>query len=212
MAQLLLAGTNLTASPSLEQALELVEARLANWATSSNSGAYNALLLQTFGAQSSETTTAIQSSISGTGLGISLKILPASSMNGLVAAYTSDAPGGRGERIDLNSAWLQSAKAEQIEAVLLEKLGHAIAQRLHGGSGTPGVDGAIVSALLRDPTSDHPAYLQNAKSVISHAGNSLLTEPGTSISIGGVPTGPLVAARIGNRQNSTEPPAWCMGC
>lgn len=133
MAQLLLTGTDLTANPSLEQALELVEARLANWASSSNSGAYNALLLQTFGAQSSETTTAIQASISGTGLGISLKILPASSMNGLVAAYTSDPTGGRGERIDLNAAWLQSAKVEQIEAVLLEKLGHAIAQRLHGG-------------------------------------------------------------------------------
>ena len=156
MAQLLLAGTDLTASPSLEQALELVEARLASWASSSNSGAYNALLLQIFGAQSSETSSAIQASISGTGLGISLKILPASSMSGLVAAYTSDAPGGRGARIDLSAAWLQSARAEQIEAVLLEKLGHAIAQRLQGGS--------------------------------------LFTETGTSISTGGVPTGPLVAA------------------
>jgi hypothetical protein len=156
MAQPLLTGTDLTASPSLEQALELVEARLASWASSSNSGAYNALLLQIFGARSSETSTATQASISGTGLGISLKSLPASSMNGFVAAYTSPAPGGRGERIDLNAAWLQSARAEQIEAVLLEKLGHAIAQRLHSGS--------------------------------------LFTETGTSISTGGVPTGPLVAA------------------
>jgi hypothetical protein len=194
MAQLLFTTTDLTASPSLEQALQLVEARLANWASSTTSDAYNALLLQIFGAQSSEPTTAIQASISGTGLGISFKILPASSMNGLVAAYTSDAPGGRGERIDLNAAWLQSAKAEQIEAVLLEKLGHAIAQRLHGGSVSPGVEGAIVSALLRDPTSDHPAYLQNDQNFISHAGNSLQTETGTSISTSGVPTGPLVAA------------------
>jgi len=154
MAQLLFSGTDLTASPSLEQALQLVVARLANWASSSTSDAYNALLLQITGAQTSEITTAIQASISATGLGISFKILPASSMNGLVAAYMSDAPGGRGERIDLNAAWLQSARAEQIEAVLLEKLACAIAQRLHGGS--------------------------------------LFTETGTSISTGGIPTGPLV--------------------
>ncbi|MCX5956428.1 MAG: Ig-like domain-containing protein, partial [Cyanobacteria bacterium] len=194
MAQLLLAGTNLTPSPSLEQALQLVEARLASWASSSNSGAYNALLLRIFGAQSSESATALQASISGTGLGINLKILPASSMDGLVAAYTSHAAGDRGERLDLNAAWLQSARAEQIEAVLLEKLGHAIAQRLHGGSGTPGVEGAIVSALLRGPISDHPVYLQNDQNVINHAGGYLLTETGSSISTYGVPAGPLVAA------------------
>jgi hypothetical protein len=60
MAQLLFTTTDLTASPSLERALQLVEARLANWASSTTSDAYNALLLQIFGAQSSEPTTAIQ--------------------------------------------------------------------------------------------------------------------------------------------------------
>ena len=134
MAQLLPVGTDLTASSSLEKALQLVEARLEGWAIGSNSGAYNSLLQQIFGPQSSETSTALKASISGTGLGISIKILPASSMNGRVAAYVSHAPGGHGERIDLNAAWLQRARAEQIEAVLLEKLGQAIAHRLRDGS------------------------------------------------------------------------------
>jgi hypothetical protein len=180
MAQLLFSGTDLKASPSLEQAIQLVEARLANWASSSTSDAYNALLLQIFGAQSSETTTAIQASISATGLGINFKILPASSMNGLVAAYMNDAPGGRGERIDLNAAWLQSARAEQIEAVLLKKLGCAIAQRLHGGSlftetGTSISTGGVpIGPLIVEADRQSPGFDGAASLVHGLLGTSLL--------------------------------------
>ena len=181
MAQLLFVGTDLTASSSLEQALQLVEARLAGWASGSSSGAYNSLLLQIFGPQSSETTTALKASISGTGLGISIKILPASSMNGLVAAYSSHAPGGHGERIDLNAAWLQSARAEQIEAVLLENLGQAIAHRLHGGS------------LLTKTGTSISTDGVSKDNTLNQAGRYATASPGWSAD-DGVPTGPLVAA------------------
>jgi len=159
----------------------LVEARLAGWASGSNSGGYNSLLLQLFGPQSSETTTALKASISGTGLGISIKILSASSMNGLVAAYTSHAPGGPGERIELNAAWLQSARAEQIEAVLLEKLGQAIAHRLHGGS------------LLTKTGTSISTDGVSKDNTLNQAGRYATASPGWSAD-DGVPTGPLDAA------------------
>jgi hypothetical protein len=50
MAQFLLTGTKLTNGSTLEQALQLVENRLNDWA--SNTDAYNFLLLEVFGAQS----------------------------------------------------------------------------------------------------------------------------------------------------------------
>jgi hypothetical protein len=55
MTQLLLSGTSLSASASssLDEALKLVEARLNDWASSRNSDAYDALLLQIFGLQKS---------------------------------------------------------------------------------------------------------------------------------------------------------------
>ena len=57
-------------------------------------------------------------------------------IDGLIAAYTSAAPDGN-ERIYLNASWLELATAEQIEAVLLEELGHAIDRRLNGSADTP---------------------------------------------------------------------------
>ncbi len=98
MAQLLLAVASLSASSTLDEALLLLEERLAAWA--SNSVAYNALLLEVFGVQPSAESDALQASISGTGLGISFEILDATAMDGPMAAYTSAAPGraARGTR------------------------------------------------------------------------------------------------------------------
>ena len=105
MAQLLLTGTELGTGTNLEQALDLVESRLRAWASSSNTGAYGALLLEVFGVQASNATLALQTSISGRGLGIKLEILDAATLSGINGAYTSGAPAG-GERIYLNTAWL----------------------------------------------------------------------------------------------------------
>ena len=53
-------------------------------------------------------------------------------MAGLHGAY-APAEGQREERIYLNSDWLNSASATEVEAVLLEELGHAIEDK-HGSS------------------------------------------------------------------------------
>jgi hypothetical protein len=166
MAQLLLTGSSLTASASstLEEALLLLEARIATWAN--NSDAYNALLQNVFGAQSSEASSHLQVSLSGSGLGISFEILDGASLSGINAAYTSADPTGQ-ERIYLNADWLQSATAAEIEAVLLEELGHAIDQRLNGDRDTTGDEGEIFSARLRGLSPSSSASSENDHRLIS---------------------------------------------
>jgi len=146
MAQLLLTGTEIGSGSTLQEALILVQGRLQGWA--SNSGAYNALLQEAFGVRSSDATNALQSSIRGSDLGIKLELLDAATLNDMNGAYTSDAPQG-GERIYLNAAWQQTATASEIEAVLLEEIGHALDHRLNGAADTPGDEGEVFSARLR---------------------------------------------------------------
>jgi hypothetical protein len=164
MAQLLLAGTELISGSTLEEALQRVQARLESWA--GNTEAYNALLLEVFGVQSSETTGALQASLSGTGLGISLEILDDAALSGINGAYTSAAADGA-QRIYLNNSWLQTATAAEIEAVLLEELGHAIDLILNGESDTPGDEGEIFSARLRGLMPARSAFSENDQSLIS---------------------------------------------
>ena len=79
---------------------------------------------QVFGIQPSTNTADLLASISGFGLGISLQTL--------------------------NATWLRTASADSIQAELLEELGHAIDHRLNGNNDTPGDEGAIFSALIRN--------------------------------------------------------------
>ena len=79
--------------------------------------------------------------------GISVEILDGHTMAGLHGAY-APAEGQREERIYLNADWLNSASATEVEAVLLEELGHAIDRRLNGSNDTAGDEGAIFSALI----------------------------------------------------------------
>jgi hypothetical protein len=161
-------------STNLEQALALLDARLATWARSSNTDAYNALLLKVFGA-SSEATTALQATLSGTGLGISLEIMPAANLSGLNAGYTNSDPTGE-ERIYINEGWIQTATASEIEAVLLEELGHAIDTRLNGAIDTVGDEGAIFSALLKGLTPASTALTENDERLISLNGMTVSIE------------------------------------
>ena len=141
MSQLLLATTLPTAAPSsLTEALALVDQRLVAWA--SNSGAYEALLAEVFGTAGTDpglwqqAAVELQSTLLSSGLAIRLELLSGDQLPGLSGAYTANAPGGGGgERIYLNSTWLQGASTAQIEAVLLEELGHAIDTRLNGSAG-----------------------------------------------------------------------------
>ena len=103
MPQLLLTPTSLSASANtaLIEDLWLLEQRLATW--SSNQDAFNSLLEQVFGVQSSASSAALLASVQASDLEISVQILETTTMDGLIAAYTSAAPDG-GERIYLNAA------------------------------------------------------------------------------------------------------------
>jgi len=173
MAKLLLTGTEISNKTNLQEALNLVEGRLAAWA--SNSNAYNALVQQVFGAQRSDATSALQGSLSGSGLGINLEILDGASLSGINGAYASATPQGD-QRIYLNGTWLQSATATEIEAVLLEEIGHAIDHRLNGASDTRGDEGQIFSALLRGTTPATAAFTENDHHLISLNGTSVAIE------------------------------------
>ena len=144
MPQLLPLPTSFSASANtaLIEALWLLEERLASW--SSNQDAFNDLLQQVFGVQSSTNTADLQATISDSGLGINLEILDATSIDGLIAAYTSASPDGR-ERIYINGDWLELAAPEKIEAVLLEELSHAIDHRLNGSNDSTGRNTSVGS-------------------------------------------------------------------
>jgi hypothetical protein len=125
MAQLVLVDSvDVKAAPNLEQALQLVETRLLAWA--SNAEAYNDILTQVFcTTANTAAASALKSALRGSGLGLGLKLLTGATLRGINGAYANAAAAG-GERIYLNDNWLQSASAPQIEAVLLEEIGHAI--------------------------------------------------------------------------------------
>ena len=112
MPQLLLTATSLSATASasaeLTKALLLLEERLAAW--SRDAIAVDALLQEVFGVETNTNSqrAALLTSISGSGLEINLQIVDATSIDGLIAAYTSAAPDG-GERIYLNASWLSWA-------------------------------------------------------------------------------------------------------
>ena len=175
MAQLLLTGSQLGTGTGLEPSLELVESRLVAWASSSNTGAFSSLLRDVFGVQDADAISALQASIRGKGLGIKLEILDAATLRGIHGAYTSDAPQG-GERIYLNAAWLQTARASEIEAVLLEEIGHAIDHRLNGSVDTPGDEGEVFSARLRGLIPASSAFSEDDHRLISLNGRSVAIE------------------------------------
>ena len=179
MPQLLLTPTFLSASASdstgLNEALLLLERRLAAW--SRDPVTFHALLQQVLGRppSTSAESAALLTTISGSGLDINLQVLDDTTVDGLIAAYTSAAPDG-GERIYINTTWLELATPEQIEAVLLEEIGHAIDHRLNGSSDSAGDEGAIFSALLRHQTPDPAARQENDQRILSIDGVAIAVE------------------------------------
>ena len=178
MPQLLFTPMSSSASENaaLIEALWLLEQRLAAW--SSNQDGFSDLLQQVFGVSPGANSSALQTTISSSGLGINLQILDASSIDGLNAAYTSAAPEG-GERIYLNAAWLELAAPEQIEAVLLEELGHAIDWHLNGSTDTAGDEGAIFSSLIRGVEIADVERSQNDHHILIINGQRIAVEAAT---------------------------------
>jgi hypothetical protein len=151
LAQIALPASLLTAAPAnLAEALAQVDERMEAWA--SNDAAYNGVLRQVFNRAGTDPThwqrgaARLQATLQSSGLEISLELLTDAELSGINGAYTAQSPDGT-ERIYLNRAWMQSASTAQIEAVLLEELGHAIDARLNGNADSPGDEGERFSAL-----------------------------------------------------------------
>jgi hypothetical protein len=82
------------------------------------------------------------------GLGITVELRSESDLNGSRGAYAAAAPGG-GERIYINADWVAGASADDVAAVLLEEIGHAIDQRLNPGLDSTGDEGEWFSDVVR---------------------------------------------------------------
>ena len=79
------------------------------------------------------------------------------------AAYSSP-DHNQPAQIFLNSSWLRSATNQQLQAVLLEELGHAIDHSLNGNDDSPGDEGERFSSLSRGLTPP-PAALSSTAAV-----------------------------------------------
>ena len=178
--------------------MHAVDQRLRRW--QSRPKAWQQLLQQVFGRSAPVALS-----------GISVEILDGHTMAGLHGAYAT-AQGQREERIYLNADWLNSASATEVEAVLLEELGHAIDRRLNGSNDTTGDEGAIFSALIRGVAvpfvetsqNDHHTLIINGQRIAVEAAAPTLTASASpqfsAIAINsGVPSGAvgtLVSALI----------------
>lgn len=69
-------------------------------------------------------------------------------LGGAMGAYSTTGTTGE-PTIYLNADWLQGASTQQIEAVLLEELGHSFDDVINQGVDSAGDEGAIFSALVR---------------------------------------------------------------
>jgi hypothetical protein len=96
-------------------------------------------------------------------------------MAGALGGFTSAGPNGA-ETIFLNRSWLATASAPQIEAVLLEELGHALDLRLNGSQDSPGDEGERFSALIRGLTPSASTASENDQRWIQVDGSALLIE------------------------------------
>ena len=90
---------------------------------------------------------------------LQVELRSGSELQGAMAAFTADAPGG-GPRIYVNADWLRTGvPADLVKRTLLEEVGHSFDQRLNGASDSRGDEGALFSALASGLT---PTDLQRA--------------------------------------------------
>ena len=119
-------GTISQGGSSLGLALERLELCLRRWAADQEACA--AVLQQVYGTEAScAAAAALRSCLLGEGLSLPLE---AAALDGLRSVYVV-ATGSAGEAVLLDGAWLESVSAAELEAVLFEKLGHAIDVRLN---------------------------------------------------------------------------------
>ncbi|MEA5392273.1 Hint domain-containing protein [Cyanobium gracile UHCC 0139] len=200
MAQVLLAGSlEPSDAPTLASALSQVEESLRVWASSAE--LFQSLLQQVFGVGAGVAADALRSELLAGGLGLQLERLDSTTLAGRRGAYTSDGADG-GERIYINDAWLNTATTQEITAVLIEEIGHALDQRLHGLQDTPGDEGALFAALLlQQPLSeqqrlsiqtedDHGTLQINGQTVLVEAAEAIGTGLSPNPNAGVIDIGP----------------------
>ena len=185
---------------SLSAALRLCDQLLSDWA--SNISSFNAVVLEAFGAKN-QLGSALQQQIVQGDLCIELELLDGSTMGGAFGGYTT-AAGNQREKIYLNSSWLLTASTQQILAVLLEEVGHAIDQRLNPEQDTSGDEGQVFAALVQGLAVEKAALIETDQRWISVDGTDVLIEaaaPG-SIDLSDIPSGSVGFIVVG--QSSTD--------
>lgn len=161
----------------LGQALSLLEQRLAAWAADGE--AFAVVSRRAFGLDSGDPAAqALRDTLLGEGLGVDLVVRSLPGLRGAYAAATDDRP----EVVLLDRDWLPTASLEELEGVLMEEIGHAIDQRLHGASDTPGDEGEIFSALLRGLPPSPGSALENDQRWLTLEGLPRLVEASDTLS------------------------------
>ena len=79
-------------------------------------------------------------------------------------------------QIVVDAHWLASARPAEVEAVLLEELGHAIDNILNGSIDRNGDEGEIFSALMRGESSPQNAQAENDNRLVIINSNDLVLE------------------------------------
>ncbi|MFN9659462.1 MAG: hypothetical protein ACK6BC_03655 [Cyanobacteriota bacterium] len=161
--------------------LALVSARRRLNAWADNRDEFLSLLQQVFGVEAGAAG-AVRREIRGGRIIPRLRLLEAESLGGALGGYASAAPGG-GERLYLNRTWLRDASVSEIEAVLLEEIGHAIDQRLNNGRDSAGDEGERFSARIRGLQPAASAASENDQRWISDAGTPLSIEAAAVASV-----------------------------
>ena len=111
---------------------------------------------------------------------IVVEVLDNAVMNGLIGAYTNDSQHGD-ERIYINLEWALDATPEQLEAVLLEEIGHSINQQINGNEKTKGDEGAIFSSLIRNTVIQELEKNQDDRHVLTIQGKEISVRASSSI-------------------------------
>ncbi len=186
MAQVLLAGSREPSdAPALASALSQVEESLRVWASSAE--LFQSLLQQVFGVGAGVAADALRDDLLAGGLRLQLERLDSTTLAGRRGAYTSEGADG-GERIYINDAWLNTATTQEITAVLIEEIGHALDRRLHGLQDTPGDEGALFAALLlQQPLSEQQRLTIQAEDdhgILKINGQSVLVEAAEAVGTG----------------------------
>ncbi len=170
----LVSSAFMMAAPSLDDLLSILLGRLQAWI--GQSGSFDALLCEAFGTCGAGGELLISDLVSSLESGqLTIRILAGTEMVGLRGAYAVEPQSAR-ELILLNQDWLASATVPEIEAVLLEELGHAIDPRLNGDRDTVGDEGERFSALVRGEQPAESAATENDLVTVRLEGLELIAE------------------------------------